>query len=160
MTARHPFLERDSLVVNADYVTTDSGTGCVHIAPGFGADDYAVGRKYGLRISVPVDDRGYQTEEAGPYAGIYYEESNSVILNDMKVSGALFASVASSVTSSEPEPAAGVRRRGTRMNVAAQRTAATAKRTTALKTGLIANPPISRSGRARRSSGCGHCRIS
>ena len=92
MTARHPFLERDSLVVNADYVTTDSGTGCVHIAPGFGADDYAVGRRYGLRIPVPVDDRGYQTEEAGPYAGIYYEESNSVILNDMKLSGALFAS--------------------------------------------------------------------
>ncbi|MBP5236997.1 MAG: isoleucine--tRNA ligase [Clostridia bacterium] len=92
MTAYHPFLERDSLVVNADYVTLDSGTGCVHTAPGFGADDYLTGRKYGLDIVVPVDDRGYQTKDAGKYAGIYYEESNKVIFDDLKESGALFAS--------------------------------------------------------------------
>ncbi len=92
MTARHPFLDRDSIVVNADYVTMDSGTGCVHTAPGFGADDYQTCRRYNIDIVVPVDDRGYQTEEAGKYAGLYYEKSNEVILADMQESGALFAS--------------------------------------------------------------------
>ncbi|MGM9643277.1 MAG: isoleucine--tRNA ligase [Eubacteriales bacterium] len=92
MTARHPFLDRDSIVVNADYVTMDSGTGCVHTAPGFGADDYNTCRRYNIDIIVPVDDRGYQTEEAGKYAGLYYEKSNEVILADMQESGALFAS--------------------------------------------------------------------
>ncbi len=92
MRARHPFLDRDSIVVNADYVTMDSGTGCVHTAPGFGADDYMTCKKYGIDIIVPVDDRGYQTEDAGKYAGLYYEESNTAILADMQESGALFAS--------------------------------------------------------------------
>ena len=92
MTARHPFLDRDSIVVNADYVTMDSGTGCVHTAPGFGADDYNTCRRYNIDIIVPVDDRGYQTEEAGKYAGLYYAKSNEVILADMQESGALFAS--------------------------------------------------------------------
>ena len=80
------------MIVNADYVTMDSGTGCVHTAPGFGADDYITCRRYNMDIIVPVDDRGYQTEEAGKYAGLYYEKSNDVILADMKESGALFAS--------------------------------------------------------------------
>ena len=92
MTARHPFLDRDSIVVNADYVTMDSGTGCVHTAPGFGADDYNTCKRYNIDIIVPVDDRGYQTEEAGKYAGLYYAKSNEVILADMQESGALFAS--------------------------------------------------------------------
>ena len=92
MTAFHPFLERDSLVCCAEYVTMESGTGCVHTAPGFGADDYFTGMRYGIKIVVPVDDRGYQTEEAGKFAGLYYEESNEAILKDMRESGALFAS--------------------------------------------------------------------
>ena len=70
----------------------DSGTGCVHTAPGFGADDYITGMKYGLDILVPVDDKGYQTEEAGKFAGLYYEKSNEAILADLKETGALFAS--------------------------------------------------------------------
>lgn len=89
---QHPFLDRNSVVVNADYVTMDSGTGCVHTAPGFGADDYQTCRKYNIDIIVPVDDRGYQTEEAGKFAGMYYAASNEAILSDMKESGALFAS--------------------------------------------------------------------
>ena len=91
-TAYHPFLERDSMLVTAEYVTMDSGTGCVHTAPGFGVDDYYTGMRYGIRICVPVDDRGYQTEEAGKYAGMFYSESNKAILADMAESGALFAS--------------------------------------------------------------------
>ena len=92
MTAQHPFLDRASLMVTADYVTMDSGTGCVHTAPGFGADDYQTCRRYDVELIVPVDDRGYQTKDAGKYAGMYYAESNEAILKDMAESGALFAS--------------------------------------------------------------------
>lgn len=92
MKASHPFIDRESLVVNADYVTMDSGTGCVHTAPGFGADDYVTCTRYNMDIIVPVDDKGYQTKDAGKFAGMYYEESNKAILDDMKESGALFAS--------------------------------------------------------------------
>lgn len=91
MTAQHPFLDRDSLLVLADYVTMDSGTGCVHTAPGFGAEDYITGRNYKLDLIVPVDDKGYQTEHAGKFAGMRYEESNKAILADMVETGALFA---------------------------------------------------------------------
>ncbi len=92
MTAQHPFLDRDSLVVVADYVTMESGTGCVHTAGGFGADDNITCRRYGLPPLVPVDDRGYQTEEAGKFAGLRYDKSNEAILADLKETGALFAS--------------------------------------------------------------------
>ncbi len=92
MKAQHPFIDRESLIVNADYVTMDSGTGCVHTAPGFGADDYVTCTRYNIDIIVPVDDRGYQTADAGKFAGLYYAESNDAILADMKESGALFAS--------------------------------------------------------------------
>lgn len=91
MTAQHPFLERDSLLVTADYVTMDSGTGCVHTAPGFGADDYQTCRRYHIDLIVPVDDRGFQTADAGKFAGMRYDASNTAILEDMKASGALFA---------------------------------------------------------------------
>ncbi|MFZ5496921.1 MAG: isoleucine--tRNA ligase [Verrucomicrobiota bacterium] len=58
LNARHPFINRASPVVLADYVTTDSGTGCVHTAPGHGAEDYQTGLKYGLEIYCPVGDDG------------------------------------------------------------------------------------------------------
>ncbi len=92
MTANHPFLPKTSRLVNAEYVTMDSGTGCVHTAPGFGADDYQTCMRYGMELIVPVDDRGRHTEYAGKYAGLKTEESNPVILADMKENGALFAS--------------------------------------------------------------------
>ncbi len=90
--AYHPFLDKDSLLVTADYVTMDSGTGCVHTAPGFGVDDYHTGVRYGLDICVPVDDRGRQTELAGKYAGMTTDESNGLIVEDMRADGSLFAS--------------------------------------------------------------------
>ena len=92
MLARHPFLPKTSRLLLADYVTMDSGTGCVHTAPGFGADDFATCSRYGIEMVVPVDDQGRHTEYAGKYAGLKTEESNPVILADMKESGALFAS--------------------------------------------------------------------
>ncbi len=92
MTAQHPFLDRDSLLVVADYVTMDSGTGCVHTAPGFGADDYQTCRRYNMDLIVPVDDRGYQTADAGKFAGMRYDESNKAIFDELVSTGALFAS--------------------------------------------------------------------
>lgn len=92
MTAKHPFLDRTSLVANADYVTMDSGTGCVHTAGGFGADDYVTSRRYNIDVIVPVDDRGFQTADAGKFAGMRYDVSSDAILEDLKETGALFAS--------------------------------------------------------------------
>lgn len=93
MTCAHPFLDRDSLVIVGDHVTLDAGTGCVHTAPGFGAEDYIVCQNYPqLEIVVPVDAKGYQTEDAGEFAGLHYEASNEKILENLKNSGALLAS--------------------------------------------------------------------
>ena len=92
MLADHPFLPKTSRLVLADYVTMDSGTGCVHTAPGFGADDYQTCLRYGMDMVVPVDDQGRHTDYAGKYAGMKTEESNPVILQDMKEAGSLFAS--------------------------------------------------------------------
>ena len=92
MMAQHPFLDKTSRLVNAEYVTMDSGTGCVHTAPGFGADDYQTCMRYGMDLVVPVDDNGRHTDYAGKYAGMKTDESNPIILEDMKQSGMLFAS--------------------------------------------------------------------
>ena len=92
MLAAHPFLPKTSRLVLADYVTMDSGTGCVHTAPGFGADDYQTCRRYDMEMVVPVDDQRRHTDYAGKYAGMKTEESNPVILEDMKAAGSLFAS--------------------------------------------------------------------
>lgn len=90
--ARHPFLDRESLIAMADYVTMDSGTGCVHTAPAHGLEDYLTGRRYKLKDITPIDDRGIMTEQAGPYAGQFYEKAAESILEDLKRTGALFAS--------------------------------------------------------------------
>ena len=92
MLADHPFLPKTSRLVLADYVTMDSGTGCVHTAPGFGADDYETCKRYGMDMVVPVDDQGRHTDYAGKYAGLKTDESNPIILADMKENGTLFAS--------------------------------------------------------------------
>ena len=92
MLANHPFLPKTSQLVTADYVTMDSGTGCVHTAPGFGADDYQTCRRYNMDMVVPVDDQGRHTDYAGKYAGLKTDESNPIILADMKEAGSLFAS--------------------------------------------------------------------
>ena len=87
--ARHPFAERDSLLVLADYVTADSGTGCVHTAPGHGTDDYLTGLRYNLEILSPVDDEGHYTKEAGKYAGKQVPEVNLEIIQDLAAAGML-----------------------------------------------------------------------
>ena len=88
---RHPFADRDSLVVTADYVELDTGTGAVHTAPGHGADDFDTGMRFGLPILCPVDGTGHFTVEAGPYAGEQIFAANERIVGDLAASGKLFA---------------------------------------------------------------------
>ncbi|MCI2802394.1 isoleucine--tRNA ligase [Staphylococcus pettenkoferi] len=88
--AQHPFLEdRTVLLINGDHVTTDAGTGCVHTAPGHGEDDYIVGTKYNLPVISPVDYKGVLTEEAGPFAGEFYDKANKPITDLLKENGSL-----------------------------------------------------------------------
>ena len=86
---KHPLYDRISPVINADYVTTTDGTGFVHIAPGYGEEDYQAGKEYGLDIMVAVDSKGYQTKESGKYEGLFYDESEDVIIEDLKNAGSL-----------------------------------------------------------------------
>ncbi len=86
---QHPFLDRQSLVVLADYVTLEAGTGCVHTAPGHGSDDYITGLRYDLPVLSPVDSKGIFTAEAGPYEGLGIKEANPVICKDLENSGHL-----------------------------------------------------------------------
>lgn len=69
MTCRHPFLDRESLVILGDHVTLEAGTGCVHTAPGHGAEDFIACQNYDLPIVVPVDDKGVLNELARPIFG-------------------------------------------------------------------------------------------
>ncbi len=92
MTAAHPFIDRQSLIINGDHVTLESGTGCVHTAPGHGMEDFAVCRNYKqLEVVVPVDSRGRMNALAGKYEGLKTSEANLAILADIKESGALLA---------------------------------------------------------------------
>jgi len=93
MEAQHPLLPRTSKVINALFVTTDTGTGAVHVAPGHGADDYQAGREHGLDILSPVDDRGHYTAEVGlpEFVGKHVFQSNKGIIEMLKARGALLA---------------------------------------------------------------------
>ncbi|MCL1858980.1 MAG: isoleucine--tRNA ligase [Oscillospiraceae bacterium] len=92
MVTRHPFYDRDSLVIVGDHVTLESGTGCVHTAPGHGIEDFAVCKNYKeLPIYVPVDFRGYMTSEAGKYEGLKTSQANVAILEDLKANNMLLA---------------------------------------------------------------------
>jgi isoleucyl-tRNA synthetase len=91
VTARHPFLDRDSVVLTADFVTMDTGTGAVHIAPGHGEDDYWLGKEHGLPILSPVDDHGRFTEEAAlpNLTGKYVFDANRDIVELLRERRAL-----------------------------------------------------------------------
>ncbi|MCK0470682.1 isoleucine--tRNA ligase [Halalkalibacter sp. APA_J-10(15)] len=89
VVAEHPIYKRDSLVICGDHVTLDAGTGCVHTAPGHGEEDYIVGQKYGLDILCPVDDKGYMTDEAPGFEGLFYDEANKPITQKLDELGSL-----------------------------------------------------------------------
>ena len=78
------------VVLSAQYVTLDEGTGCVHVAPGHGEEDHAVGEACGLPDFCPVDERGSFTQDGGKYFGMYVREANDQIVEDLKGKGLLF----------------------------------------------------------------------
>jgi isoleucyl-tRNA synthetase len=90
-TYRHPLFDRESpIVIGGDYVTTESGTGLVHTAPGHGMDDFAVGQRYGLPVLSPVDDLGNFTAEAGPFAGLnVLKDANPAVIKALSEAGSL-----------------------------------------------------------------------
>ncbi|MGQ9673307.1 MAG: isoleucine--tRNA ligase [Candidatus Aminicenantales bacterium] len=89
LKARHPWLDRESLLVLADYVTLEDGTGCVHTAPGHGHEDYLTGVAYGLDIYTPVDSEGKFIPQVERYGGVNVFEANRMITEDMKREGSL-----------------------------------------------------------------------
>ena len=93
ITYQHPLFERSSpVVLGGDYITTETGTGLVHTAPGHGVDDFNTGKKYGLPVLCPVDEAGNLTAEAGPFAGTnVLKDANGAIIAALQDAGALLA---------------------------------------------------------------------
>ena len=89
IVARHPFYDRDVVVMLGTHVTTDAGTGCVHTAPGHGEDDFYVSRDYGIEAFCPVDDKGFFTSEAPGFEGLFYDDANKVVTEKLDEAGAL-----------------------------------------------------------------------
>jgi isoleucyl-tRNA synthetase len=89
VVAKHPIYDRESLVMLGEHVTSDGGTGCVHTAPGHGEDDFIIGQKYGLDVLCPVDEKGYMTNEATGFDGLFYDEANKAITEKLQEVGAL-----------------------------------------------------------------------
>ncbi|MFH1395368.1 MAG: isoleucine--tRNA ligase [Candidatus Omnitrophota bacterium] len=82
--AKHPFIDRDSTIVLADYVTKEEGTGCVHTAPGHGQDDYITGKKYNLPVIMPVEATGKFSADSGEFAGQNVFEANRDIIEKLR----------------------------------------------------------------------------
>jgi isoleucyl-tRNA synthetase len=91
MTVAHPFIDRESLVINATYVSLETGTGCVHIAPGHGHEDYVFSRKYDLPVINPVDNKGRFTDEFAPMKGENVFRANPKVVELLREKGALLA---------------------------------------------------------------------
>lgn len=88
----HPFMNRPSPIILGDHVTLESGTGCVHTAPGYGVDDFEVCKKYDdIGIVVGVDGKGVLTKDSGMFEGLTTDNANKVIAEHLKETGALFA---------------------------------------------------------------------
>ena len=93
LTCRHPLYERESRLILAPFVTLDAGTGCVHIAPGHGQEDYEIGMKYGLENYAPVDDDGNFTRDVKDFAGRFVFDANGAINKKLGEEGALLGQI-------------------------------------------------------------------
>jgi isoleucyl-tRNA synthetase len=91
LNARHPFYERESKLVLGDYVTLETGTGCVHTAPGHGREDYETGLSYGLDILSPLDDQGRFLPAVDFFAGLTVFEANPKVIDKLEELGRLMA---------------------------------------------------------------------
>lgn len=89
--ARHPFYDRDSLIMMGDHVSLETGSGCVHTAPGHGADDYKVGLRYGLKVLSPVGPDGTYTDEVPEYKGVNIFKANPLIVERLREDGKLLS---------------------------------------------------------------------
>lgn len=89
LKCRHPFIDRDSLLILASYVTLDAGTGCVHTAPGHGQEDYESGVQYGMEIYSPVDDDGRFTMDVPFFAGQFVFDADAAVSRKLAEVGAL-----------------------------------------------------------------------
>ena len=92
LKCKHPIYDRESVIILAPFVTLDTGTGCVHSAPGHGQEDYEVGLKYNIEVYAPVDDHGVFTEEVDFFAGKFVFDANEDVIRKLKEVGALMAS--------------------------------------------------------------------
>ncbi len=89
--AKHPIYERESPIVTADYVTLDSGTGCVHTAPGHGREDFETGMRYGLEIYSPMNNDGVFLKDVEFFAGLNVFEANPKVIEKLEELGNLLA---------------------------------------------------------------------
>ncbi|MGN8896751.1 isoleucine--tRNA ligase [Flavonifractor sp. HCP28S3_F3] len=95
MTATHPLFDRESVILNGDHVTLDAGSGCVHTAPGFGAEDFQICQQYDkaglthIGVPVPVNAKGVMTDER--YNGQFYAKGNDMVVEDLEKEGFLVA---------------------------------------------------------------------
>ncbi len=89
LKALHPFIDRESLLITADYVTLEQGTGCVHTAPGHGEEDFHSGKAYGLEIYSPVDDNGRFTSDVERFSGMLVWDADPKIIELLREKGAL-----------------------------------------------------------------------
>ena len=104
MTAKHPLFDRESVILNGEHVTLDAGSGCVHTAPGFGAEDFQICQQYDkaglthIGVPVPVNAKGVMTDER--YNGQFYAKGNDMVVEDLEKEGFLVAKEA--ITHSYP----------------------------------------------------------
>ena len=91
LKCRHPFVERDSVLVLGAHVTLEAGTGCVHTAPGHGREDYDMALEYGLDVYSPVDDQGRFTDDVEFFAGQFVFAANQAVIAKLRELGRLVA---------------------------------------------------------------------
>ena len=95
MRAKHPLFDRESVILNGEHVTLDAGSGCVHTAPGFGAEDFQICQQYDkaglthIGVPVPVNAKGVMTDER--YNGQFYAKGNDMVVADLEAEGFLVA---------------------------------------------------------------------
>lgn len=89
VVTKHPLFDRESPILLGDHVTLDAGTGAVHTAPGYGEDDFAMGKKYNIDVLSITDEKGYMTADAGKYEGLFYDAANKAVGGDLETAGAL-----------------------------------------------------------------------
>lgn len=89
MTYGHPVFDETCPVICGDHVTAEDGSGLVHTAPGHGEDDYMIGNKYQLEVFCPVDEKGFMTEDAQQFKGLFYKDANEEVIQSLDNQGLL-----------------------------------------------------------------------